>query len=89
MRKNLSLSIDKLCIILLIIFLSQPVLGSDVSKEDIPKLDNPVSVQYLKKNLRKSLPRLVINSSIERDLRSKLKTDPVVKNMSRVIIQNA
>jgi hypothetical protein len=89
MRKNLSLSIDKLCIILLIIFLSQPVLGSDVSKEDIPKLDNPVSVQYLKKNLRKSLPRLVINSSIERDLRSKLKTDPVVKNMSRAIIQNA
>jgi hypothetical protein len=61
------------------------------SKEtvDIPKLENPISVKYLKKNLRKSHPRLVLNSSIEKDLKNKVKTDPVVKNMYAAIKLNA
>lgn len=61
------------------------------SKEtgDIPKLENPISVKYLKKNLRKSHPRLVLNSSIEKDLRNKIKNDPVVKNMYTAIKLNA
>ena len=59
------------------------------SDEQIPKLNNPMSVAYLKKNLRKSQPRLVLNSSIERQLKKKLKNDPVVQNMYQAIKLNA
>lgn len=60
------------------------------SKEtrDIPKLENSMSVEYLKKNLRKSHPRLVLNSSIEKNLRNKVKNDSVVKNMYTAIKLN-
>ncbi len=58
-------------------------------EEAIPLLDNPMSVQYLKKNLRKSQPRLVLNAQIEKNLKKKLKTDPVIQNMYRAIQMNA
>lgn len=57
--------------------------------KEIPKLENPMSVEYLKKNLRNSHPRLVLNPSIEKDLRNKVKNDPVVKNMYAAIKLNA
>ncbi|MDR1097862.1 MAG: heparinase II/III-family protein [Tannerella sp.] len=57
--------------------------------ENIPKLDNPVTVSYLRKNLRKSHPRLVLNSSIERDLKKKIQSDPIVKNYYEAIRINA
>ena len=62
-----------------------------VSAEDHEpkKLDNPISVEYLKKNLRKSQPRLVLNSKIEKSLKKSLKTDPVVQNMYKAIQLNA
>ena len=56
---------------------------------DIPKLNNPMSVQYLKKNLHKSQPRLVMNRSTERNLKKKLKSDPVIQNMFKAIQLNA
>uniref|UniRef100_UPI0032162F12 heparinase II/III domain-containing protein n=1 Tax=uncultured Draconibacterium sp. TaxID=1573823 RepID=UPI0032162F12 len=58
-------------------------------ENEIPKLDNPISVQYLKKNLRKQQPRLVLNSKIEKQLKKKVKNDPVVKNMYRAVRLNA
>jgi len=58
-------------------------------ENDIPKLDNPMSVQYLKKKLRKSQPRLVLNSKIEKNLKKRLKSDPVVQNMYEAIKLNA
>jgi hypothetical protein len=58
-------------------------------QEDMPMPDNPMSVQYLKKNLRKSHPRLVLNPSIESSLKKKLATDPVVKNVYEAIRLNA
>ena len=58
-------------------------------EKELPKLDNPISVQYLKNNLRKSQPRLVLNSVIEKELKKKLKTDPVVQNMYKAIQLNA
>ncbi len=64
-------------------------IGSTVAEDDIPMLDNPMSVQYLKRNLRKSQPRLVLNAKIERNLKKKLKTDPVVQNMYEAIKLNA
>lgn len=56
---------------------------------EIPKLENPITVQYLKKHLRKSQPRLVLNSKTEKILKKKLKTDPVVQNMYKAIQLNA
>lgn len=47
---------------------------------DPVKLENPISVSFLKSRLRKASPRLVLTPAIERTLRNKLKSDPVVKN---------
>lgn len=58
-------------------------------QSEIPLLDNPVSVEYLKKNLRKSQPRLVLNQTIERSLKASLKTDPVLQNVYQAIQKNA
>ena len=52
------------------------------------QLENPMSVQYLKKNLRKSKPRLVFNAAIEKNLREKLKTDPLIQNIYESIKYN-
>ena len=49
------------------------------------KLDNPITIDYLKKNLQKSLPRLVLNEKTEKNLKQKLKTDPVVQNVYEAI----
>lgn len=68
---------------------NENVLSSETDDKDIPKLQNPITVQYLKKNLRKSQPRLVINSKIEKSLKNKLKSDPVVQNMYKAIQLNA
>ena len=53
------------------------------------ELENPISVPYLKKNLHKSSPRLVLNDKIEKDLKRKLRRDPVVQNMYAAIKLNA
>ena len=57
--------------------------------DDIPKLENPMSIEYLKENLPQKTPRLVLNKSIEKNLKKKLKTDPVVQNMYKAIQLNA
>jgi len=72
----------------LAIFISAIAQASSPEKE-IPKLNNPVSVQYLKANLRKSQPRLVLNAELEKLVKAKLKTDPVIQNMYRAIQANA
>lgn len=56
---------------------------------DSVKLQNPMSVKYLKANLRKSSPRLVLTPSIEKTLKSKIKTDPLIKNYYAAIKLNA
>jgi len=63
--------------------------SQSTEEEDIPRLQNPMTVSYLKKNLRKSQPRLVLNSAIERNLKNKLKTDPVIQNTYKAIRLNA
>ncbi|MCY1719032.1 heparinase II/III family protein [Prolixibacteraceae bacterium Z1-6] len=64
-------------------------LVATAQEKEIPPLDNPMSVQYLKKNLKKSQPRLVLNSKIEKQLKQKVLNDPVVKNMYKAIQLNA
>lgn len=75
-----------LLIILLSIILIVPVFAQ---QHEPQKLQNPITVEFLKKNLRKSQPRLVLNAELEKLVKSKLKTDPVIQNMYRAIQVNA
>lgn len=53
------------------------------------RLQNPVSTNWLKKNLQKQTPRLVLNAETEKNLRAKLKTDVLVQNIYKTIKFNA
>ena len=44
------------------------------------KLVNPITVEYLKKNLSKKSPKLFLTAEIEKELNKKLKTDPLVQS---------
>ena len=76
---------------LIVFFLSKPgfAQNSDSLENGTYQLENPFSVQYLKKNLRKSQPRLVLNSAIEKDLRKKLQSDPLIQSIYKAIKFNA
>jgi hypothetical protein len=76
--------------ILLISLLSVVFMFPVFAQEHEPqKLQNSITVDYLKKNLRKSQPRLVLNAELEKLVKSKLKTDPVIQNMYKAIQANA
>jgi hypothetical protein len=67
---------------LLIVMLAVLITGSDVIAQKVQpqKLQNPFSEAYIKSKMSKSSPRLILTPAIERNLKTKLKTDPVVKN---------
>lgn len=44
-----------------------------------PKLENPVTVEYLKKNISHKTPKLILTPAIEKEIRQKLKTDSLVQ----------
>lgn len=59
------------------------------SNEGIVKLENPITVQYIKSNLKKTTPRLILTPAIEKNLKKEIKTDPLVKNYYEAIKLNA
>uniref|UniRef100_UPI0025E5EFEE heparinase II/III domain-containing protein n=1 Tax=Algoriphagus sp. TaxID=1872435 RepID=UPI0025E5EFEE len=79
---------SKLPLILSIIFVLA-MFPAFAQEEEIPKLDNPMSVSYLQKNLIKSSPRLVYDQPILKNLKRNIKTDPVLQNMYATIQDNA
>jgi len=76
--------------ILLINLLSSSLAFSQIRDDSTEsyQLDNPITVAYLKKNLRKSQPRLVLNAATEKNLKQKLKTDPLIQNIYESIKYN-
>ncbi|SKB70912.1 Heparinase II/III-like protein [Parapedobacter luteus] len=64
-------------------------LATGPAADSVPKLQNPITVAYLNKQLRKSKPRLVLNSDIEKHLKQKLKTDSVIRNIYAAIQRDA
>jgi hypothetical protein len=44
------------------------------------KLDNPITAAYIKSKMKKSSPRLGLTPAIEKNLKTRIMTDPVVKN---------
>jgi len=85
MKPKFHFLIGLLCLTILFSAIT-PALGEE---KDIPKLQNPISVQYLKTNLLKTQPRLVLNADLEKLVKSKLKSDPVIQNMYKSIQLNA
>lgn len=58
-------------------------------ENSLGKLQNPITVQYLKKNLSKNTPRLILTTSAEKQLRRKITSDPVVSNVYKALQLNA
>ena len=63
-----------------------PVL---VAQESVKNLDNPISEAYIRTRMSKTSPRLVLTSPIEKQLKEKLRNDPVVKNYYAAMQLNA
>lgn len=63
--------------------------GFNLKENDPKKLENPISVSYLKKHLRKSGPKLVLTPALEKSLKKKIKSDPMVANYYEGIRLNA
>ena len=64
--------------------------ASSVQAQPTPlKLENLISVAYLREKLGNDSPRLVLNRKIEDNLKKKLKTDPIVQNTYKAIKRNA
>jgi hypothetical protein len=63
---------------------------SGTSQEHVNyKLHNPITVQYLRNNMVKQSPRLILNRETERNLRLKLKNDSLIRNIYDAIKLNA
>ena len=71
-----------------LVFLSN-AKAQETSNENFVKLEDPITVQYIKSKLRKSTPRLILTAAIEKNLKKKIKTDPLVKNYYEAIKLNA
>ena len=93
MRTNYKLAVLTFAFILFISLLSDnyTVLAGTASQhiDGIKKLDNPISGSYLKENLRRRSPRIILTSEIKRELNKKIKSDPLIANYYRAMQLNA
>jgi hypothetical protein len=88
MKKSKLYSFIHSIFFLFVVFVFQPFCIHGQQEEGY-KLQNPFSTEYLKKNLAKQSPRLMLNKEIEKNLKQKLKTDPLVQNIYEAIKNNA
>ena len=85
MKSKISVLLSFLCLVLFVPVLVYANQNTALDEKGPQKLDNPMSVQYLKSKLLKSQPRMVLNPAIEKNLILKLKSDPVVQNLYKAI----
>lgn len=79
-------------IILSLIFTTEinAVIDSNPSPVmDTVRLDNPINVNYLQKSLSKKSPKLILTPELSRDLKQKIKSDPLVGNVYGAFKLNA
>jgi len=66
------------------------LLSSSIAQDqNIPKLNNPVTVPYLEKNLQKSSPKLILTPALERNLKSRLKNDKILKKYYQYLVKES
>jgi hypothetical protein len=58
-------------------------------EKPMPKLENPVTVEFLKQNLRTEHPRLGLTPDLEADIQARLTSDPVLQNVYQTMKRNA
>lgn len=63
--------------------------GAAAARQPITKLENPISAAYLREHLRKTTPRLILTAEIEKELRLKLGSDPLVQRYWRYLQTDA
>ena len=85
MKSKISVLLSFLCMVIFLPVLVNANQNPGSDENGPQKLDNPMSVEYLKSKLLKSQPRMVLNPTIEKILKEKLKTDPVVQNLYKAI----
>ncbi len=89
MKRKIKLIVGLVFLVGLTTLFARTLRSPKASDNKPKKLENPITVQYLKQNMRKSTPRLVLTPAIEQTLKQKLKTDPVVKNYFAAMKLNA
>lgn len=57
--------------------------------DELQKQENQITADYLKKNLAKFSPRLILTPAIEKEIRKKLKTDPLLQTYFRYLKSEA
>lgn len=70
----------------------RPILSKENNKSwfsDTAILEDPITVQYLQRHLNKNTPRLILTPIIEKQLRTDVKNNPVIKSMYKAIQLNA
>lgn len=76
--------------ILIFVFVSFFIKGICLaSNEGELKLQNPITVDYLRKNLSKKSPKLILTPAIEKEIKLKLKSDILVQNYYRYLKKQA
>ncbi|WP_373513021.1 heparinase II/III family protein [Persicitalea sp.] len=51
--------------------------------------DNPITADYIKKNLPKKSPKLILTPALEKTIRQKLKDDPYVRDYYQYLVKEA
>jgi hypothetical protein len=69
-----------ICIFISGLFLFSGAGAQENSGNAPKKLDNPITSAYIKSKMKKSSPRLGLTPAIEKNLKARIKSDPVVKN---------
>jgi hypothetical protein len=73
---RLNESVQTLFILVLFFAVSPRILAKQKNSD---RLENPITVEYLQNNLSKKSPKLFLTPQIEKQLKKKLKTDPLVQ----------
>ncbi len=70
----------KTLLVLLGLFCQAALFPAMAQHAQIPKLQNPVTVEYVKANLSRKTPKLILTPAIEKEIKLKLKSDVLVQN---------
>lgn len=80
MKKRITLPLNKALTIFSFLLALTFSMRGYAQEKAVYALENPVSVSWLKSHLNKQSPKLILTPEIEKKLKQKLKSDPLVKN---------
>jgi len=76
-------------VLFLLVFFTNSLMLSQPDHLGITKLVNPISPEYLKNNLKKKTPRIILTDDLKKDLKLKIEEVPEVGNYYSAIQLNA